>query len=154
MPVVAHRRRGLLIVRRVLGVLLIVVTVAHLVQLAQSPTVADDAAGFVGAAAAYAAIAVAVFFDQQWGYTAAVGLPLLGLLYSDHALTGVPGDPVALMYLSLCLAIVSAGSYLLWDTAKSIRSNEDCLTPLSDKGFSFPPPQQTRHDPDGESRPA
>ncbi|KXO98105.1 Uncharacterised protein (plasmid) [Tsukamurella tyrosinosolvens] len=97
--------------RTTLGALLVVVALAHLAQAALSSST-DVVAGSVGAAFAYGVVSANVFLDQQWAYTAAVGLPFLAFFYSDHRITGVPTHPVEILYLCLYSVVIVLGVYL------------------------------------------
>jgi hypothetical protein len=94
--------------RTTLGAVLVVVALAHLAQAALSSST-DVVAGSVGAAFAYGVVSANVFLDQQWAYTAAVGLPFF---YSDHRITGVPTHPVEILYMCLYSVVIVLGVYL------------------------------------------
>lgn len=121
MTVVDGLRPRTRVARMTLGLLLTVVTVAHVAQALESP-VANTSAGSIGAAVAYAAIAVCVFCGSQLGYIAAVGLPLAGLVYSDHGLFSAR-TPVGILYSVLFAVIVPLAAYLWYRSASHSDNN-------------------------------
>lgn len=121
MTVVGGSRPGPRLARMTLGLLLTVVTVAHVAQALESP-VTNTSAGSIGAALAYAVIAVCVFLGRPLGYVTAVGLPLAAFFYSDHGLFSAR-TPVGILYSVLFAAIIPLAAYLWYRSAATLRAN-------------------------------